>query len=557
MFIRKKKLCLDRLAVSIGVTVIILFFVNLPIFLYNDDGKEAILKANKQLLYKPREAYHHKKHFFKSQRKPTEVDYVNEELDAEEVNKLRKEILVADTQWMNQPQYRDGSFHSDDDDAAQSYNKVKLRLDREKNLYPHDMSWNVIRNEDDTDVDGKRQYRTTKPPNKGPEDVEETEEKSTHRSYDLVFWSQDYDAASVLNLKLFFKTRGVQIIDKSLSSKCSKLKNCGANLKVVNASNGLTLSRGMIAEFYKAYRNSPEMDQSDAYICINPMSMCELFEPFKKPMVMIANSRYDMGRDHLDSWHRWNSKLFEFSKQSQHVIAATNYYDVLYTRYYTGVTPLYLPQHCGYVHKRYTPKYTSFLLAPVKNIHFKSSFLRTVKKYQKLYNVTLLPVEDIYRPYKLSHVISYRAMVFIPSKVSQLRFTEIYRTDTPLFVPSYSLLCQWQEQYRLVRHKVTARGKWAESSNESQIDGMQNVPDPNNESDMRSIKYWMKRLDVYNVPHITYFNSIEDLVNLLARTTPRWLNAVSVAMADANRQIKLDIEKKWDKIFSNIEETIE
>jgi hypothetical protein len=44
-------------------------------------------------------------------------------------------------------------------------------------------------------------------------------------------------------------------------------------------------------EFFEAYKDDPEMQRVDAFLCNHACSMCELFMPFNKSLIVIASTR--------------------------------------------------------------------------------------------------------------------------------------------------------------------------------------------------------------------------------------------------------------------------
>jgi len=88
-------------------------------------------------------------------------------------------------------------------------------------------------------------------------------------------------------------------------------------------------------------------------------------------------------------------------------------------------------------------------------------------------------------------------------------------------------------------------------AHESQAD----VPDPNNEKDKDAIRYWIKFSDFYELPHITYFDSISDLVVKLDRMTRTDLLQISAKMKQYNHMALRQLLDKWQKILKAIAET--
>ena len=81
-------------------------------------------------------------------------------------------------------------------------------------------------------------------------------------------------------------------IDKSLSGACGKKGTCARDLKVINTQNGFTFCNGMDPNsgqplalrrsFFNAYRDHPDMNKVDAFICSHPPALCELYMPFNR-----------------------------------------------------------------------------------------------------------------------------------------------------------------------------------------------------------------------------------------------------------------------------------
>ena len=44
-------------------------------------------------------------------------------------------------------------------------------------------------------------------------------------------------------------------------------------------------------QFYTSYRDDPVMRSVDAFVCTHAASMCELFMPFQRPLIVIASTR--------------------------------------------------------------------------------------------------------------------------------------------------------------------------------------------------------------------------------------------------------------------------
>ena len=111
----------------------------------------------------------------------------------------------------------------------------------------------------------------------------------------LTLWSSDFHISPIADVKHNLKDLGVNIIVKSLSGHCHLTNTCERDLRVINKNNGIDLlpcPNALRKEFYDSYRADPVMKTVDAFICTHAASMCELFMPFQKPMIVIASTRY-------------------------------------------------------------------------------------------------------------------------------------------------------------------------------------------------------------------------------------------------------------------------
>ena len=78
------------------------------------------------------------------------------------------------------------------------------------------------------------------------------------------------------------------------------------------------------------------------------------------------------------------------------------------------------------------------------------------------------------------------------------------------------------------------------------------VPDPNNERDEAAIRYWIKFADFYQMPYITYSDSVRDLADKLSKTTLLQLRQISARMKKYNANVLKEVMPKWKQILINI-----
>ena len=219
-------------------------------------------------------------------------------------------------------------------------------------------------------------------------------EYQSHRK--LTLFSMDFHIGPIQDLKDILQPLGVRFIDQSLSGHCHLTKTCQKGIKVINKGNGINLDPKLIPKFYEAYKNDPKMAAVDAFVCFHPSSMCELFMPFNKSLIIIASTRYELGRFAPNRWTSWNKNLVKISEDSKNVVAGNNLYDAKYIEYFTGIKTEVLTSYCGYISDKYTGVREGFLLAPVHKAGFQKTFMKgytqACNKTGRTVNITPLPL---------------------------------------------------------------------------------------------------------------------------------------------------------------------
>ena len=141
----------------------------------------------------------------------------------------------------------------------------------------------------------------------------------------LVGWSSDFHISTVKDIKDILLKFKVTMIDKSLSGHCHLTNTCEEDLRVINKQNGITLSscpNRLRHQFYEEYKDDEELLSVDFFLCTHASSMCELFMPFGKPIIVIASTRYEIGRHEKHQWMEWNENLALIMSKSPAAAAA-------------------------------------------------------------------------------------------------------------------------------------------------------------------------------------------------------------------------------------------
>ena len=111
----------------------------------------------------------------------------------------------------------------------------------------------------------------------------------------VTLWSSDFHISPIADIKNLLQDHNVKVIDKSLSGHCHLMGTCQQDLRVLTKDNGIDLTpcpNQLRREFYAQYHSDREFQAVDAFLCNHACSMCEVFMPFGKPMIVIASTRY-------------------------------------------------------------------------------------------------------------------------------------------------------------------------------------------------------------------------------------------------------------------------
>lgn len=393
-----------------------------------------------------------------------------------------------------------------------------------------------------------------------PDSSKELELELSPPSY--TFWSSDFHIAPIADVKDIFRRWNLThtIVDESLSGECNQ--TCAKDLKVINKTNGLSLGpcpNELKRQFWNAYKNDDRMATVDAFFCHHATGLCELFMAFGRPLIIIASTRYEIGRRSPEAWTRLNDNLKAIAENPRNTIAANNRYDAEYIKHFTGLDDVtVLPNFCGYTNVTYNPTRPEVLIGPGR-LSFGAGLLVSGPKgiAKAAENSSILsdsvykefvPIRHLYKHYEFSDLASHPAIVLIPYQVSIMSITEYYRMGIPLFSPSPELLTKWQEKATVVS-EVSWNCVYGRCQDKSSIPGHVNSPhgdkDPN---DLKNFEYWIQFADFYQWPHIVLFDSWEDLFRKLVTAD---LNDIHEKMMAYNAKQEQVLRRQWLDILDS------
>ena len=109
----------------------------------------------------------------------------------------------------------------------------------------------------------------------------------------LVIWAAEWHMTPIKDLRNILEPFGVRFLDYNLDPWRCEWHDCKMKekLRVLTSDNVLNIDPPIPSRFYEAYKDDPEMKRVDVIFCGYPASLCEMFEPFNKSVLILASTR--------------------------------------------------------------------------------------------------------------------------------------------------------------------------------------------------------------------------------------------------------------------------
>eukprot|EP00223_Ostreococcus_mediterraneus_P007849 CAMPEP_0179702648 /NCGR_PEP_ID=MMETSP0937-20121108/2385_1 /TAXON_ID=548131 ORGANISM="Ostreococcus mediterraneus, Strain clade-D-RCC2593" /NCGR_SAMPLE_ID=MMETSP0937 /ASSEMBLY_ACC=CAM_ASM_000575 /LENGTH=315 /DNA_ID=CAMNT_0021575787 /DNA_START=630 /DNA_END=1577 /DNA_ORIENTATION=- len=275
-------------------------------------------------------------------------------------------------------------------------------------------------------------------------------------------------------------------------------------------------------------------------------------------MILIAPTRYEVGRTDSASWSFLNENLRLLASNPRNVIAANNRYDSEYIRHFSGIQHVeLLPNLCEYVHAVYRPTSKTILIGPSRlskgGVVVLKDLIRAIGSVSSHYpRLRFATVREMYPKFNYAQLAQHPAVVLLPYQISIMSIIEYYRMGIPLFAPSVNLLIKWQVKY-LIMDELSWNCVRNSCKNGSSIRAHPDSPhgntDPNNIMSERDLAHWLVFADFYQWPAITYFDSWKDLFEKLNSSN---LHEIHMEMMKFNKEQKHQIILQWKRLLQQM-----
>ncbi|ESN93039.1 hypothetical protein HELRODRAFT_165195 [Helobdella robusta] len=288
----------------------------------------------------------------------------------------------------------------------------------------------------------------------------------------LVIWATEWHMTPIKDVENLLTPFGVKVINYNLDPyRCEfQRKACEArkNLKVLNPSNVLDALPKVVDKYIETYRNDAEMNSVDVVYCGYPASLCEVYVQLNKSVLVLATTRYDVGRYTAERWRKLNDNFRILAKKPWNIFGGNNLYDARFIQYYTGIKTHHIPSMCDYTGAEYTNTKTTFLILRRRDRGFNNIFYKKFEDACHLINCSAKI--KLLGNYDYSNLAKHRGVVHVPYQISVMSIFEQYRMNIPMFFPSPKLLTRWQVDHYIMperfgfimvryRERKTNRGK--------------------------------------------------------------------------------------------------
>eukprot|EP01062_Namystynia_karyoxenos_P041859 TRINITY_DN3053_c0_g2_i1.p1 TRINITY_DN3053_c0_g2~~TRINITY_DN3053_c0_g2_i1.p1 ORF type:complete len:980 (+),score=197.67 TRINITY_DN3053_c0_g2_i1:74-2941(+) len=216
-------------------------------------------------------------------------------------------------------------------------------------------------------------------------------------------------------------------------------------------------------------------------------------------------------------------QLKELAASPKHIITVTNAFDWMYLYHYTGIRALPFPTTGAVEPPEWHPS-SSVHDIPVIPGHGPQNraiawFVTRMADYERKRQQSLR-VRHV-QQYAAGGLSKYRCAVVLPYSLHAGMVVEAHAAGVPLFAPSLDFAATLQVSCGLVSHWTAqnlprlsvdylARDQaCAESIAQS------GLPSPIDAREVAHVREWLALADVYRLPYVTYFDSIEDLYRKL------------------------------------------
>ena len=352
----------------------------------------------------------------------------------------------------------------------------------------------------------------------------------------MKFFNLDCHISVIADLKKIFEDLGHEVTSWSVSGHNWIFGREPHLVDVVNQNTWSRLNKDMCDAFYERYKD--ELSEYDGFICTYPPAFSMIYEKFKKPIILQIPIRYEVPfQSDPIKWDEFNEYLRNGIDSGMIIPVANSEYDKKYFEFFVKRECMLIPSICEYTNSVWNPIKDTFLYSSRLQINFNSDIVTN---------------KDSLNGYKWEEIAQYKGIIIIPYNCSTMSIFEYYTSGIPLFCPSEAFM---MELYTNNSDRVLNELTWNKTFGKEPGSSIEcdRSSDPNRYDNVSIMSKWISYSDFYNkewMPHIVYFDSLNDLVDKM-RTTD--LMDIHSKMMDFNKTRKQDIYHLWKSTIEKIE----
>jgi hypothetical protein len=354
----------------------------------------------------------------------------------------------------------------------------------------------------------------------------------------LKIFNLDCHVSVIADLKQIFEKFGHEVTSWSISGHNWVFNRRPKQVEIVNQNTWMSLNDEMCDKFYERYKD--ELSQYDAFLCTYPITFSMLYDKFNKPIILHIPIRYEVPfQNDKIKWERFNEYLRKRIDKGIIIPVANSEYDKEYFEFFVGRECQLIPSICNYTGSNWNPTNDKFLYS---------------SRLKLPLNTDLIVDKDSLGKYKWQDLAAYKGLIVVPYTCSTMSIFEHYNANIPLFFPSKAFM---MELYKSHGDSVLSEISWNRifSLPPNSIIDCDFDKDPNRYDNAEIMSEWISLSDFYNqewMPHIVYFDSLQDLSNKLSTTN---LFEVSNKMKKFNIRMTEIIYTLWINILNEVDES--
>ena len=348
----------------------------------------------------------------------------------------------------------------------------------------------------------------------------------------MKFFNIDQHISVIADIKHIFEKLGHTVNDWCLSGHAYVFNRRQSDVPLLSGDNWCTIANNHLWDkFYDQYKKT--FDEYDGFIVTYPPMFAYLWEKFKKPIILHIPIRFDYG---MYKNAANIAKFIDYLKDENVIISANSKYDQKYLEVFSDIKCKHISSLCEYTGVKYTGNKDQLLYYATKRI---PEMPKNIVRRE----------DTLQAGYAWADVAAFKGIVHIPYQISTMSLFEQYTECIPIFLPTKDFMMKLYVEDKVLEHYSNFKlGR----NDPGSVAPYNYTYDPNQFDDLESVRHWLDFADYYDtelMPHITYFDSFEDLDRLVKTVD---FKGISNKMMIANINRQRIVYGKWEETLKEV-----